>query len=246
MVAGSGAAGVVEGLRVLVGNSGWLQKAGVDTVALEKVAVELAHGGNTPVLVAIDGRAAGVIAVSDPVKDSSADAIRSMRERYGVAVTMLTGDRVETARAIARQVGVELVVAGVKPEGKVAEVRRLQKSGSLVAMVGDGVNDAPALAQADVGLAMATGSDIASEASGVTLIRSDLSAVEAAIGLSKRTMRIMRQNLVWAFLFNVIGIPVAAGALYPFTGTLLSPVLASAAMAFSSVTVVSNSLRLGR
>lgn len=246
MVAGAGAAGVVEGLAVLVGNSGWLQKDGVETTALEKPAIELAHSGKTPVFVAIDGRAAGVIAVADPVKETSADAIRRMRKRFGVAVTMLTGDRLETARAIARQVGVELVVAGVKPEGKVQEVRRLQKSGNLVAMVGDGVNDAPALAQADVGLAMATGSDIASEASGVTLIRSDLTAVEGAIDLSKRTMRIMRQNLVWAFLFNVIGIPVAAGVLYPFTGTLLSPVLASAAMAFSSVTVISNSLRLGR
>jgi P-type Cu+ transporter len=173
------------------------------------------------------------------------EAIRQMHAE-GLRVVMLTGDNERTARAIASAVGVDEVIAGVLPAGKVDAVKRIQQQGRIVAMVGDGVNDAPALAQADVGLTMASGSDIAMEAGDVTLMRSDLTGVAMAIALSRGTMRVMRQNLFWAFLYNVIGIPIAAGALYPAFGLLLSPVLASAAMAFSSFSVVTNSLRLRR
>jgi Cu+-exporting ATPase len=194
--------------------------------------------------VAVDGRLAGVIAVADPVRPTAVAAVRAL-ERMGLEVVLLTGDTQRTADAVARAVGVRRVVAGVLPAGKVAEVERLQRGGQVVAMVGDGVNDAAALAQG-IGIAMGTGSDIAIEASDVTLMRGDLAAVAHAIALSRRTMRTMKQNLFWAFIYNVVGIPIAAGALYPVVGILLSPILASAAMAFSSVSVVSNSLRLRR
>jgi Cu+-exporting ATPase len=191
----------------------------------------------------VDGEMRAVLGVADPVKPSSRDAIAALR-RLGLRVVMVTGDNPRTAQAVAREADVPEVVAGVLPEGKVEEIRRRQASGAVVAMVGDGINDAPALAQADVGIAVGTGTDIAMEAGDVTLMRGDLHGTVAAIALSRRTMRTMRQNLFWAFIYNVIGIPVAAGALYPAFGVLLSPVLASAAMAFSSVSVVTNSLRL--
>jgi Cu+-exporting ATPase len=197
------------------------------------------------VYAAVDGVLAGLLAVADPIRASSRAAI-SRFHRMGLKVVMLTGDDARTANAVARAAGVDRVVAGVLPEGKVSEVKRLQAGGEVVAMVGDGINDAPALAQADVGIAVGTGTDIAIEASDVTLMRGDLRGAVSAIALSRRTMRTMRQNLFWAFVYNVVGIPVAAGALYPFFGLLLSPVLASAAMAFSSVSVVTNSLRLRR
>jgi P-type Cu+ transporter len=186
-----------------------------------------------------------VIAIADRIKPSAAAAVAQLRA-LGLDVAMVTGDQVATAQAIAAQAGIEHVVAGVLPEGKLEEIRRRQSRGEIVAMVGDGINDAPALAQADVGIAIGAGTDVAVEASDVTLMRDDLSAVAAAIRLSRVTMRTMRQNLFWAFVYNVIGIPVAAGVLYPAWGILLSPILASAAMAFSSVSVVTNSLRLRR
>jgi Cu+-exporting ATPase len=179
------------------------------------------------------------------VKPTSVEAIRRLRAEK-LRVVMLSGDNERTAHAVARQVDIDEVVAGVLPQGKVDAVRRLQTEGRVVAMVGDGVNDAPALAQADVGITMATGSDVALDAGDVTLMRSDLNGVAAAIALSRGAMRVMRQNLFWAFAYNVIGIPIAAGILYPVCGLLLSPVLASAAMAFSSFSVVTNSLRLNR
>jgi Cu+-exporting ATPase len=194
--------------------------------------------------VAVDGALAGLVAISDPIRPTSRAAVDGFRAR-GLEVILLTGDTAQAAQAIAREAGVDRVIAGVLPEGKVAEVRRLQEAGKRVAMVGDGINDAPALAQADVGIAMGTGTGVAIAAADVTLMRPDLRAVLEAMRLSRRTRATMRQNLFWAFAYNVIGIPIAAGVLYPAYGVLLSPVIASAAMALSDVFVVGNSLRLG-
>jgi Cu+-exporting ATPase len=244
-VTGRGAVGVVEGAAVAVGNEALLADYAVAIDPLRAEAERLAGEGKTPMFAAVDGRLAGLIAVADPIKPTSRAAIARLR-RMGLEVVLLTGDNRRTAEAVAREAGVERVVAGVLPEGKVAEIERLQGEGKVVAMVGDGVNDAPALARADVGIALGGGTDVAAEASDVTLMRGDLEGVAAAIALSRRTMRTMKQNLFWAFVYNVVGIPVAAGALYPAFGLMLSPILASAAMAFSSVSVVANSLRLRR
>ncbi|WHZ24334.1 MAG: P-type ATPase [Nitrospira sp.] len=241
--AGRGAAAVVEGHAILVGNEGLMEDYAVPTASFRAKAQQLAGAGKTPLYVAVNGKPAGLIAVADPVKATSREAISRLKH-MGLTVVMLSGDHERTAQAVAREVGIDHVVAGVLPDGKVAEIRRLREVGEVVAMVGDGINDAPALAQADVGMAIGTGTDIAIEAGDVTLMRGDLHAVAAAITLARRTMRVMKQNLFWAFIYNVVGIPVAAGVLYPFTGLMLSPVLASAAMAFSSVSVVMNSLRL--
>jgi Cu+-exporting ATPase len=240
---GRGATGVVDGTAVAVGNEALMRDWAIDASLLRADAERLASEGKTPMYVAVDGALAGVIAVADPIKESSRAAIARMH-RMGLTVVMLTGDNQRTADAVAREAGIDRVVAGVLPEGKVAEIRRLQEEGAVVAMVGDGINDAPALAQADVGMAIGTGTDVAVEAGDVVLMRGDLRSAAQAIELSRRTMRTMKQNLFWAFIYNVIGIPVAAGALYPALGLLLSPILASAAMAFSSVSVVTNSLRL--
>ena len=243
--AGRGAAGVVEGAAILVGNEGMMADHGVQSEVFLAQAEQLAGAGKTPVYVAINGKPEGLIAVADPVKATSREAVRQLKQ-LGLTVVMLSGDHERTAQAVADEVGVDRVVAGVLPEGKVAQIRRLREAGQVVAMVGDGINDAPALAQADVGMAIGTGTDIAIAASDVTLMRGDLHGVASAIRLARKTMLVMKQNLFWAFIYNVVGIPVAAGALYPFTGLMLSPVLASAAMAFSSVSVVMNSLRLRR
>jgi P-type Cu+ transporter len=242
---GRGASGHVAGRHVRIGNAAFVGDDGGALQAFLAQAERLAADGKTPVFATIDGVPAALIAVADPIRQTSREAIASLH-RMGLDVVMLTGDNRRTAEAVARAAGVDRVVAEVLPEGKVAEIERLQREGRTVAMVGDGINDAPALARADVGIAVGTGTDIAIEASDLTLMKGDLRGVAAAIHLSRRTMRTMRQNLFWAFIYNVIGIPIAAGLLYPFFGLLLSPVLASAAMAFSSVSVVTNSLRLRR
>jgi Cu+-exporting ATPase len=244
-VPGHGVRGRVNGQIVLLGNARFMSESGVETGEFAAAADALAGAGKTPVFVAVDGRAAGVIAVADTLKEGAAEAVRALR-RLGVAVTMITGDNRRTAAAIAAQAGIDAVLAEVLPERKTEEIRKLQAAGTVVAMVGDGINDAPALAQADVGIAIGTGTDVAMEASDITLVRGDLSGVIAAIELSKRTLRTIKQNLFWAFVYNVLSIPVAAGALYPFFGLLLDPMVASAAMALSSVSVVTNSLRLRR
>ena len=242
-ISGHGIEAAVDGRSLLLGNAKLMKDRGVALNGAEGRAGELASQGKTPMYAAVDGTLAGVVAVADTVKPESKAAVDAMH-RLGLEVVMLTGDNRKTAEAVARQVGIDRVFADVLPEGKVEQIKRLQQEKKLVGMVGDGINDAPALAQADVGMAIGTGTDVAMEASDVTLIRGDLRGVVTALALSKATIRTVRQNLFWAFIYNVIGIPVAAGLLYPFTGWLLSPVLASAAMSFSSVSVVANSLRL--
>ena len=249
-VTGSGVRGVVNGRFAAVGNERLMTLLGVDVAPLRDAAHALADGGKTAFYVALsaDARPAGAtlaaaIAIADPVKESARAAVARLHE-MGLETVMLTGDNQRTADAVATRAGIARVVAGVLPDGKVAEIRRLQGEGRVVAMVGDGINDAPALAQADVGIAIGTGTDVAMEAGDVVLMRGDLRGAAQAVALSRRTMRTMKQNLFWAFIYNVVGIPIAAGILYPAFGLLLSPIIASAAMAFSSVSVVANSLRL--
>lgn len=243
--AGLGASARVEGCELAVGNRAYLAERGVDAAQLEGLASELARAGKSPVWVALDGRLAGLIAAADPLRAGSREAVAELRQ-LGLEVVLLSGDEQRTAEAVARAVGIEQVRAQVLPEGKLAEIERLQAQGACVGMVGDGVNDAPALARADVGIALGTGADVAVEAADLNLLRPDLRGVAVAVRLSRATMRTMRQNLFWAFAFNATGIPIAAGVLYPAFGLLLSPVLASVAMALSSVSVVTNSLRLAR
>jgi Cu+-exporting ATPase len=250
--AGRGVEADVEGRRVTIGNLKLMHERGVKLEGLgekleglEARAAALAAEAKTPVYVSIDGRAAGLFAVADPVKLGSREAVAALK-RLGLEVVMLTGDNRRTAEAVARAVGVERVLAEVLPAGKADAVRSLQAEGRRVAMVGDGINDAPALAQADVGIAMGTGTDVAIEAADITLVRGSLRGVATAFALSRQTMRVIRQNLFWAFVYNVVGIPLAAGAFFPLWGWTLKPVYASAAMALSSVSVVANSLRLRR
>jgi P-type Cu+ transporter len=244
-VTGKGVQAIADGHAVLVGSARLLAGSGVDTAALERAAADLSAQGKTPVLAAVDGEPAGVLAVADPIKDDSAAAIAALR-RLGIDVVMLTGDNARTAAAIARQAGIGRVLAEVLPEHKAAEIRRLQAEGRTVAMAGDGINDAPALAAADVGLAIGTGTDVAIEAADITLISGSLAGVVTAISLSRATMRNIRQNLFFALAYNSIGIPVAAGILYPILGIRLSPIIAAAAMALSSLSVVGNANRLRR
>jgi P-type Cu+ transporter len=242
---GMGAQADVEGSTVLVGNSQLLVERGVSISAAHSSIDQWSANGITPLLVSIGGRLSAILGAADPVRKTSAAAVSTLKSS-GLRVVMLTGDRDLVAQAVAKQVGIDEVIAGVLPAGKLDAVRNLQQQGRVVAMVGDGVNDAPALAQADVGLAMATGSDIALETGDVSLMRADLRGVEEALSIGRKAMRIMKQNLFWALVYNVICIPIAAGVLYPSFGILLSPILASAAMSVSSVSVVTNSLRLAR
>ncbi|MCA9729119.1 MAG: copper-translocating P-type ATPase, partial [Candidatus Eisenbacteria bacterium] len=247
-IPGRGIEAVVEAHRVLVGSRAFLEERGIDPSCLDPLDIKaerMAKNGGTVIRVAIDGRAAGLLCVSDPVKDGSPEAIAELRS-MGLAVVLLTGDARATAEAVGRSVGIDRVIAEVLPGDKADAVRKLQQEGQVVAMVGDGINDAPALAQADVGIAVGSGTDIAIETADIALMRDDLRLVGAAIRLSTRTLGTIKQNLFWAFFFNVIGIPVAAGALYPVLGLLLKPVFAAAAMSLSSVTVLTNSLRLKR
>ncbi len=242
---GMGVEGAAAGKRVLVGSRRLVEAEGVDASALADEASRLAGEGKTVAFVSIDGRLAGLLALADTLKPGARAAVEALR-RSGRRVIMLTGDNALTARALAAESGIDDVQAEVLPGDKAETIRRLQAEGRRVAMVGDGINDAPALAQADVGLALGTGTDVAMASADITLISEDLGAVVTAVELSRRTIRTIRQNLFWAFAYNVVGIPVAAGALYPFFGILLNPMIASAAMALSSVSVVSNSLRLRR
>ena len=242
-VPGKGVVGEVEGRAVALGNAALLRELGLPEAAAAARADALAAEGGTVVLVAIDGRPAGLLAVADPVKASAAEAVRALRAD-GVRVVMVTGDRRSTALAVAKTLGIDEVEAEVLPQDKAAVVKRHQAAGQRVAMAGDGINDAPALAAADVGIAMATGTDVAIESAGLTLLHGDLAGIVRARRLSRATMRNIRQNLFWAFAYNALGVPLAAGVLYPTFGILLSPMIASAAMSFSSVTVIANALRL--
>jgi len=244
-ITGKGVLGTVEGRTVALGNIKLFEELHIDTGELPARAEALRSDGQTVMLLAIDGKAAGLIGVADPVKESTAEAIRALHEE-GVQVIMLTGDNRITAEAVAKKLGIDRIEAEVLPEQKASIVKQLQAQGRIVAMAGDGINDAPALAQAQVGIAMGTGTDVAMESAGITLIKGDLRGIVRALRLSRATMSNIRQNLFFAFIYNVLGIPIAAGVLYPFFGLLLSPIIAAAAMSFSSVSVILNALRLNR
>jgi P-type Cu+ transporter len=242
---GKGVTGVVNGHEVGIGNRSLLDALSVGAAALDRQAATMRAEGQTVMFVVVDGEPAGLIGVNDPIKDTTPEAIRALHAE-GLQVVMLTGDNRVTADAVARKLDIDQVFADVLPEQKTAVVKRLQADRRIVAMAGDGINDAPALAQAHVGIAMGTGTDVAMESAGVTLVKGDLRAIVRARRLSRATMRNIRQNLFFAFIYNALGIPLAAGVLYPFFGLLLSPVIAAAAMSFSSVSVVMNALRLNR
>jgi Cu+-exporting ATPase len=244
-ITGRGVEAHCDGHTVLAGNRRLMEERSVDLADLEPVADELAEAGKTPMLIARDGHLIGIVAVADVVKESSQAAV-AVLHAMGLEVAMVTGDHAKTAAHIARQVGLDRVLAEVLPQDKAAEVVKLQQAGHKVAMVGDGINDSPALVQADVGVAIGSGADVAIESADIVLMRSDLMDVPTAIALSKRTIRNIKQNLVWAFGYNVVGIPIAAGLLYAFGGPLLNPIFAAAAMSLSSVSVLANALRLKR
>ena len=244
-VTGKGVTGEVDGHTVAAGNVKLLESLGISAGDLSQQADKQRAEGQTVMLIAIDGKAAGLIGVADPIKDSTAEAIRDLHAE-GIRIVMLTGDSHTTAKAVAGKLGIDQVHAEVLPEQKAELIKQLQADGRIVAMAGDGINDAPALAQAQVGIAMGTGTDVAIESAGVTLVKGDLRGIVRARRLSRATMRNIRQNLFFAFIYNTAGVPIAAGVLYPFFGILLSPMIAAAAMSFSSVSVISNSLRLRR
>ncbi len=244
-ITGSGIEAEVSGQKVQIGADRYMHQLGLDTSSFQAIAAQLGEEGKTPLYVAIDQQLAAIIAVADPIKETTYAAIEALHQ-LGLKVAMITGDNRHTAQAIAKKLNIDEVVAEVLPEGKVDTVRQLQKQYGRLAFVGDGINDAPALAQADVGLAIGTGTDVAIEAADVVLMSGSLKGVPNAIALSKATMRNIRQNLFWAFVYNVALIPIAAGALYPAFGVLLSPMFAAGAMALSSVFVLGNALRLKR
>jgi Cu+-exporting ATPase len=240
---GQGVAGEVDGCAVLLGTASFVEQRGVVLGDLAATADGLRAAGQTVVFVAIAGRPAGLLGVADPIKASAAEALAGLREE-GVAVVMLTGDSRTTAEAVARSLGIEHVIAEVLPAGKAQEIERQQAAGRVVAMAGDGINDAPALARAQVGIAMGTGTDVAMQSAAVTLVGGDLRGIVRARRLSAATMKNIKQNLFFAFVYNTVGVPVAAGVLYPFLGMLLSPIMAAAAMSLSSASVIANALRL--
>src|SRR3990172_7874925 len=240
---GRGVVGKVDGRDVALGNRALLDELRIDPGTLSSKAEELRKDGQTVMFVAVDGKVAGLVGVADPIKETTPDAVRYLHEE-GVRVVMLTGDNRTTAGVVAKKLGLDDVIAEVLPDQKAEVVKRLQAEGRFVAMAGDGINDAPALAQAHVGIAMGTGTDVAMQSAGVTLVRGDLRGILRARRLSRATMRNIRQNLFFAFLYNVLGVPVAAGALYPAFGLLLSPMIAAAAMSLSSVSAIGNAVRL--
>jgi Cu+-exporting ATPase len=242
---GMGVTGTVDGHTIAVGNLRHLQTLRIDPGPLGSRVEDLRRAGQTVMFVAIDGKAAGLVGVADPIKATTREAIEALH-REGIRVVMLTGDNRTTAEAVAQAIGIDQIEADVLPDQKAAVVKRLQGQGQRVAMAGDGINDAPALAQADVGIAMGTGTDVAMESAGITLVKGDLRGIVRARRLSRATMKNIRQNLFFAFVYNVVGVPIASGVLYPFFGLLLSPMIASAAMTFSSVSVIGNALRLRR
>jgi Cu+-exporting ATPase len=244
-ITGKGVCGNIKGREVALGNSQLMDDQNIDTRPLKQQADELRQAGQTVMFVGVDGELAGFISVADPVKASTPEALQALHAA-GITVVMLTGDNKTTAHAVAKSLGIDRVEAEILPEQKAEIVKQLQAEGFIVAMAGDGINDAPALAQAHVGIAMGTGTDVAMESAGVTLVKGDLRGIVRSRLLSQATMRNIRQNLFFAFIYNALGIPVAAGVLYPVFGMLLSPMIAAAAMSFSSVSVILNALRLRR
>jgi Cu+-exporting ATPase len=243
-VTAGGVAGAITGRTVMVGKPDFLRSAKITGLEpLEASAVKLQEEGKTAIFVAIDGKPAGILAVADPIKSTTSEAIGELHA-LGLQIVMLTGDNRRTAAAVAKKLGLDAVEAEIEPAGKVAHVKKLRAEGKHVAMAGDGINDAPALSEAEVGIAMGTGTDVAMQSAGVTLVKGDLRGIAKAIRLSRATMRNIRENLFFAFLYNALGIPLAAGVLYPFFGWLLSPIIAGAAMSLSSVSVIGNALRL--
>ena len=240
---GKGVTGLVDGKRIVIGNARIMQQANIDTRAIDKAADDLRKDGATAIFISVDEKAAGILAIADPVKATTPEAVKALKDA-GIRVIMLTGDNATTANAVAQKLGISDVEAEVLPDGKAKIVERLRREGRVVAMAGDGINDAPALTAADVGIAMGTGTDVAMESAIITLLKGDLNGIVRARHLSAATMTNIRQNLFFAFVYNAAGVPVAAGVLYPVFGILLSPVIAAAAMAMSSVSVIANALRL--
>jgi Cu+-exporting ATPase len=243
-VTGGGVIGTVSGKVVMIGKPAFLRDQGVAGLeALEQKAVALQTDGKTVIFIAVDKRPAGILSIEDPIKESTPEAIKELHA-LGIHIVMLTGDNRRTADVVAKRIGIDAVEAEVDPQGKTAHIKKLRSAGKIVAMAGDGINDAPALAEAEVGIAMGTGTDVAMQSAGITLVKGDLRGIAKAITLSRATLSNIRQNLFFAFIYNALGIPIAAGLLYPFFGILLSPMIAGAAMSLSSVSVISNALRL--